>query len=94
MTTNGSFKMICPKCGAEMEYIIEKERLGNGETRIRTYYRCPVCGTIIVDQKIFLERVDGYIKVLIEQPKKVILKRKSIKKVSIMKKLKELGLTK
>jgi predicted RNA-binding Zn-ribbon protein involved in translation (DUF1610 family) len=93
MTTNGSTKMICPKCGAEMDYIIEKEKLGNGEIRIRTYYKCPVCGTMVLDQKIIIERIDGYVKALIENESQVIVRRRnSPKKVSIAKKLKALGI--
>lgn len=91
---NNNFKVRCPKCGSEMDYIIEKEKLGNGDVRIRTYYRCPVCGTIIIDQKIAVKRVNGHIRALIEEPKQVIVRRKSTKKVSITKKLKALGFMK
>ncbi len=94
LTTSSKFKVRCPKCGSEMEYIIEKERLGNGELKIRTYYRCPVCGTIVGDQVLSVERIDGHIKVLVEESRRVIIRKRSTKKISVIKKLKELGLIK
>jgi uncharacterized Zn finger protein len=95
VTTNGSpNRMLCPKCGSEMEYIIEKERLGNGEIKIRMYYKCPVCGTIILDQKITLKKTDGKIEALIEDADQVLFKRKNVRKSQIIKKLKALGLLK
>lgn len=94
LTKNSKSKVKCPKCGSEMEYVIEKERLGNGELKIRTYYRCPICGTIISDQVLSVEKVDGHIKVLVEESRHVVIRKRSTKKVSIMRKLKELGLIK
>ena len=91
---NNKFKVRCPRCRAEMEYIIEKERLGNGELKIRTYYRCPICGTIVSDQVLSVERINGHVKVLVEEPRRVIIRKRSTKKISVMKKLKELGLIK
>jgi DNA-directed RNA polymerase subunit RPC12/RpoP len=53
----------CPKCGALMAYLVEKEKNGKGEIRITRYYRCPVCGTKVIDERILVKPVDGKIQV-------------------------------
>ena len=52
---------VCPKCGVPMVYLIEKEKNSKGEVRITRFYRCPVCGTKIIDEKLILRPVDGRI---------------------------------
>ena len=54
----------CPKCGAPMIYHAEKEKNSRGETRITKYFRCPVCGTKIIDEKLLIKPVNGSLKIL------------------------------
>ena len=46
-----------------MVYLVAKERNGKGETRITRYYKCPVCGTKVVSEKLLLKPYDGKIQV-------------------------------
>jgi len=39
----------CPRCGLEMYYRTETERIGNGARRVVSYYKCPVCGYKVGD---------------------------------------------
>jgi predicted RNA-binding Zn-ribbon protein involved in translation (DUF1610 family) len=61
MNTNGITR--CPRCGTPMIYLVEKEKNGKGEARITRYFRCPVCGTKIIDEVIMLRPVNGSIQV-------------------------------
>jgi len=54
-------QVLCPKCGVEMIYQIEKEKSSSGEIRITRYYKCPVCGTKIIDERLVLRPIDGKI---------------------------------
>ncbi len=52
---------ICPICKVPMLYLTEKEKKSSGEIRITRFYRCPVCGTKIIDEKLLLRPVNGSI---------------------------------
>jgi len=60
-----------------MEYRIEVESLASGEKRITRYYKCPVCGTIIIDEKYAIKPENGTIKIinLTNGQKKIIYSR-------------------
>ncbi len=47
-----------------MVFMVEKERNGKGETRITRYYRCPVCGTKVVFERLVIRPVNGKFVVL------------------------------
>ena len=53
-------EVLCPHCKIAMEYVTETERLG-GVVRITRYYRCPACGTKLLDQKVTVKRDAGAI---------------------------------
>jgi len=53
----------CPKCGATMTFMIEKER-SNGTTKITRYYRCPACGTKVITERLLIKSVNGVIKII------------------------------
>jgi len=59
--TNGGV-VLCPKCKVPMIYTMEAEKSGT-ERRITRYYRCPVCGTKIIVEKLVVRIVDGHYKV-------------------------------
>ncbi len=52
----------CPKCGATMTFLVEKER-SNGTTKVTRYYKCPVCGTKVIFEQFLVRRVDGVIRI-------------------------------
>lgn len=54
----------CPKCGAPMAYLVEKEKNGTGIVKITRYYRCPACGTKVIDEQILIEPSDGVLKII------------------------------
>ena len=73
--------ILCPVCGSEMDYVIEVEKTGSVR-RITRYYRCPVCGTKIIDEK-FEVRVEGeavIVRSLINGEKPVIRGRRPRRK--------------
>ncbi|MCE4621257.1 MAG: hypothetical protein F7B95_02300 [Desulfurococcales archaeon] len=47
--------VLCPRCKINMDYYIERERLGNGERRITLYYKCPACNLMLVDERIAIK---------------------------------------
>jgi len=47
-------RIYCPNCGVEMDYVIERERLGNGNRRVTVAYKCPVCNARIVDYQALI----------------------------------------
>ncbi|MEB3759719.1 MAG: hypothetical protein GSR72_07280 [Desulfurococcales archaeon] len=51
----------CPICKVPMMYLMEKEKKSSGEIRITRFYRCPVCGTKIIDERLLLKPVNGSI---------------------------------
>jgi transcriptional regulator NrdR family protein len=57
---------LCPICKTPMVYIQETERAGD-ERRIVRYYKCPACGTRVIDEVLKVRRVNGSIVILIEQ---------------------------
>ncbi len=59
--TNGSI-VLCPRCKVPMIYTMEAEKSG-AERRITRYYKCPVCGTKIIVEKLVVRIVDGHYKV-------------------------------
>jgi predicted RNA-binding Zn-ribbon protein involved in translation (DUF1610 family) len=61
MESNGV--VHCPRCGAVMVYLVEKEKNGKGEARITRYFRCPVCGTKVVDEIVLVKPQNGSIQV-------------------------------
>lgn len=58
--------VLCPRCKAPMAYIQEIERVGD-ERRITRYYKCPACGTKILDEVIRIYRVNGSVVIMVEQ---------------------------
>lgn len=58
--------VLCPRCKAPMAYIQEIERVGD-ERRITRYYKCPACGTKILDEVIRIHRVNGSVVIMVEQ---------------------------
>ncbi|MDT7861416.1 MAG: hypothetical protein RRA45_04290 [Saccharolobus sp.] len=44
--------VTCPKCKIKMDFIAESESTDGVKKIIRYYYRCPVCGTRILDSNI------------------------------------------
>ncbi|WP_338600250.1 hypothetical protein V6M85_11595 [Sulfolobus tengchongensis] len=44
--------VICPKCKIKMDFIAESESTDGTRKVIRYYYRCPVCGSRILDSSI------------------------------------------
>jgi len=57
---------ICPICKTPMAYIQESEAIG-GEKRLTRYYKCPACGAKIVDEVLRVVRVNGEVRIIIEQ---------------------------
>ncbi|MCE4628316.1 MAG: hypothetical protein F7C34_04120 [Desulfurococcales archaeon] len=54
----------CPKCGAPMAYLVEKEKNGSGIIKITRYYRCPACGTKVIDEQLLIEPSNGVLKII------------------------------
>ena len=54
----------CPKCGSPMVYLVERERNTRGETRVTRYFRCPVCGTKVIDQQLLIKSENGTIRII------------------------------
>jgi len=69
--------ILCPRCKVVMEYLIEVEKLASGERRVTRYYRCPVCGTKIIDEKYAIRPENGMIRIisLTNGEKRVIMAR-------------------
>lgn len=69
--------VLCPVCGSEMDYVIEVEKTGSVR-RITRYYRCPACGTKIIDEKfeVRLEEDKIIVRSLINGAKPVIKGRR------------------
>ncbi len=70
-------EVLCPRCKVPMDYLIELEKLASGERRITRYYRCPVCGTRIIDEKYAVRFEDGRIVItsLLNGQPRIILSR-------------------
>ena len=70
-------EVLCPRCRVPMDYLIELEKLASGERRITRYYKCPVCGTRIIDEKYSIRLVDGRIVItsLLNGQPRIILSR-------------------
>jgi uncharacterized protein YbaR (Trm112 family) len=60
---NGEDIVLCPKCKVPMVYLMEAEKSGS-EKRITRYYKCPVCGTKIITEKLIVRVIDGHYKIL------------------------------
>lgn len=43
-------EVLCPKCKVGMDYMSEVEK--GDEVRISRFYRCPVCGFRVLDERI------------------------------------------
>ncbi len=56
MPSDGNeIEVLCPKCKVPMNFYSRTERStksGSVETKIVRYYRCPVCGRVIVDEEL------------------------------------------
>ncbi len=55
--------MECPRCGGQMIYRMESESYNKRKRQITSYYKCPVCGYRIDDQKIVLEGINGSVRI-------------------------------
>lgn len=80
MGSNGR-PILCPKCKIPMEYTLETEKSSNGHRRLIRYYKCPACGTQVVDEVITIE-INGSASILlrISDEKKTIIKRSIIQR--------------
>jgi DNA-directed RNA polymerase subunit RPC12/RpoP len=45
----------CPRCRIKMEFLVEAE-LGQASKTIKYFYKCPACGTRILDQEVRTRR--------------------------------------
>ncbi|MCY0850026.1 hypothetical protein [Sulfuracidifex metallicus] len=45
----------CPRCRIKMEFLVEAE-LGQASKIIKYFYKCPACGTRILDQEVRTRR--------------------------------------
>ncbi len=54
--------MLCPKCKVPMVYMMEAEKNSTGR-RITRYYRCPVCGTKVIVEKLLIKPVNGKLRI-------------------------------
>ncbi len=76
---NGRNIVICPKCKVPMIYLMEAEKSGS-ERRITRYYKCPVCGTKIVVERLIVRLVDGHYKIYrVNTGNQIIYSRAKIK---------------
>ncbi len=82
--TNGKV-VLCPKCKVPMIYTMEAEKSGT-ERRITRYYKCPVCGTKIIVEKLVVRIVDGHYKVYkIDPANKIIYGQQPVRRKTIPK---------
>ncbi len=56
MTCMPEKRVICPRCGNLMVYMIEIE--GGNSKRLKYYYKCPVCGYKLDDLVLSVRRGD------------------------------------
>ncbi len=47
----------CPRCRVKMEFLVEAE-LGDSSKTIKYYYKCPACGTRLLDQEVRTRKDD------------------------------------
>ncbi|MEB3787665.1 MAG: phage terminase large subunit family protein [Desulfurococcales archaeon] len=71
MTGNGR-QVLCPRCRIPMEYMFETERYSDGSRRLVRYYRCPACGTKVIDEQAIVSNHNGVVRVTFENPRKII----------------------
>ena len=48
------FEILCLRCKTSMDYMSEVER--GGEVRVSRFYRCPVCGFRVLDERVTIRR--------------------------------------
>ncbi len=65
-------QVLCPRCRIPMEYMFETERYSDGSRRLMRYYRCPACGTKVIDEQAVVSNHNGVIRVTFENPRKII----------------------
>jgi len=54
-------KLLCPRCGTNLEYMAEAETTGNGYKTITYFYRCPRCGYRLDDELLVVRRMSSSI---------------------------------
>ncbi|MGC9071992.1 MAG: hypothetical protein ACP5HK_04775 [Acidilobus sp.] len=55
-------EVLCPRCRVPMNYYSRTEKTtrasGGAEIKVTRFFRCPVCGRVIVDEEIMLMETD------------------------------------
>lgn len=49
-------RLLCPRCGTNLEYMAEAENVGNGSRTITYFYRCPRCGYRLDDELLVVKK--------------------------------------
>ncbi|MGC9210067.1 MAG: hypothetical protein ACP5FT_02225 [Acidilobus sp.] len=55
-------EVLCPRCRVPMNYYSRTEKSsrasGGAEVKVTRFFKCPVCGKVIVDEEIVLRQTD------------------------------------
>jgi len=60
------FEVLCPRCKMSMDYISEVER--GGEIRISIFYRCPLCGFRVLDERVTIKSFGDSVMLEVRRP--------------------------
>ncbi len=78
MLTDSSGRLLCPVCRIPMDYAMETEKNSNGERRITRYYKCPACGSRIIDEQLLVKTEGSMVKVLVLSNGKPTIVRRAL----------------
>jgi len=59
-------EILCLRCKTSMEYVSEVER--GSEVRISRFYRCPLCGFRILDERVTIKRSEDGLVLEVSMP--------------------------